>query len=387
VLFDENMNLVPGGSGAIQISSVNTSWQNLPVQKITIPQNGFLRAFSSNTSTADIRINNFQVTHMQGVLQEEYNYYPYGLIFDQSHALTGTIVPTNYLYNGKELQQNEFGDGGNGLELYDYGARMYDVQIGRWTAVDPLSDKYHDKSPYCYVTDNPINRIDPNGMEIKQIEGGVTITGEDAKNAVVAIQELFGGDDKKKTGDDKKDDSKKQNNSNGDPKESVNWYDPAGKGNLTISFGGAISEGLGGAFRLTRGLSTGSKFSPKFYPSGWGGGSRAMIKTYNLGKIGGALGQLSFGIGLVIDGIGVYNYYYNQNSSNVVHPAKAALNTGFGLFALSGYGTIPALLYFGVDAFYPGGWKGYGNDYDRLQKENAKIIPGFITAPYGALKQ
>jgi hypothetical protein len=199
-------------------------------------------------------------------------------------------------------------------------------------AEDPLSDKYHDKSTYCYVTNNPINRIDPNGMEIKQIEGGITITGEDAKNAVVAIKELFDGDDKKKASEDKKDEDKKKDNSNNEAKESVNWYEPAGKGNWALSFGGSIAESSEGAFRLTNGLANGSRFSPRIYSGGWGGGSRAMIKTYNISKFGGALGQLTFGLGLAFDGIGVFNYYFDPNSSNVVHPAKAALNTGFSAF-------------------------------------------------------
>jgi RHS repeat-associated protein len=92
---------------------------------------------------------------------EEYNYYPYGLVFGASSA-AATIKKTDYLYNGKELQHNEFGDG-NGLELEDYGARMYDPQIGRWGAVDPLSEKRNSLSPYNYCQDNPILRIDPNG--------------------------------------------------------------------------------------------------------------------------------------------------------------------------------------------------------------------------------
>ena len=60
----------------------------------------------------------------------------------------------HYKYNGKELQENS---------MYDYGARLYMPDIGRWNAVDPLAEKTHD--PYGYVWNNPMKFIDPTGME------------------------------------------------------------------------------------------------------------------------------------------------------------------------------------------------------------------------------
>jgi RHS repeat-associated protein len=161
VLYDEHMNLVKEASGAMQVKN-KEGWQTLETDKITIPENGFLRVFSNNMEAAPVSINNTTLSAIPGVLVEEYNYYPYGLVFGASSAAS-TVKKTDYLYNGKELQHNEFGDG-NGLELEDYGARLYDPQIGRWHGVDPMGEKLNSYTPYNYCTNNPINMIDPDGM-------------------------------------------------------------------------------------------------------------------------------------------------------------------------------------------------------------------------------
>ena len=53
----------------------------------------------------------------------------------------------------------------NGYDTYDYGARGYYPAMGRFTSVDPLCEKHYNISPYAYCVGNPVNLIDPDGMD------------------------------------------------------------------------------------------------------------------------------------------------------------------------------------------------------------------------------
>ena len=111
-------------------------------------------------------------TGLPKILKENH-YYPFGLKHPYNslefdfyyNSGTGAVYlsqPTNknkYQYNGKEFQSELC------LNLYDYGARMFDPAIGRWGVVDPLAEKYQSWSPYNYVYNNPLKFVDPTGME------------------------------------------------------------------------------------------------------------------------------------------------------------------------------------------------------------------------------
>jgi len=108
------------------------------------------------------------------------DYYPFGM----NHLKTGNsyFAPGSYKaykYNGKELQETG---------MYDYGARMYMSDLGRWGVVDPLAEKYLNISPYNYTANNPVLYIDPDGRAVIGSGDNITYTEDDAKSAYLQLK-------------------------------------------------------------------------------------------------------------------------------------------------------------------------------------------------------
>ena len=77
-------------------------------------------------------------------------------------SVAATSSPNRWHFSGKESQSFLYAN----IPLLDFGARMYNPTIARWTTSDPMSEKYYGISPYVYCLGNPISIIDPNGMDI-----------------------------------------------------------------------------------------------------------------------------------------------------------------------------------------------------------------------------
>ncbi len=177
LLDEEQFKMVSSGSGFTSLMQNHDGSCNPAVlleanggSGIDISKNGYLYIYLSNTNSQyPVYFDDLHVEHIHGKLVEETQYYPFGLVMAGISSKAANGTPQGLKYNGKEEQSHELS--GGGLEWTDYGARMYDNQIGRWHVVDPMAESNRRWSPYTYTNDNPIRFIDPDGMKLKSTVG------------------------------------------------------------------------------------------------------------------------------------------------------------------------------------------------------------------------
>jgi RHS repeat-associated protein len=88
-----------------------------------------------------------------------YDYYPYGLTWENPKLPTDPNAVHDHAYQDKEFQFAEFTNG-HGLALYDFHARMYDPATARWLVPDPAAQF---ANPYLAMGNNPVVGVDPDG--------------------------------------------------------------------------------------------------------------------------------------------------------------------------------------------------------------------------------
>ncbi len=144
-------------SGFRQISKEGEgSFETLTLEHVA-EEDGFMMMYVANETNEDLNVffDDLTVVHSEGPVIRKDDYYPFGLSYNTSTL--GGALTNKYLYNGKEFE-GEFG-----LNWNDYGARMYDAALGRFSTVDPKSEIYSNWSPYLYGANNPVRYEDTNG--------------------------------------------------------------------------------------------------------------------------------------------------------------------------------------------------------------------------------
>ena len=117
----------------------------------------------TNVSKVESRTSSLVLSRCGNVTEQvtqTLNYLPYGEDWVDIQNFAETQYPRLgiYSFNGKE---KDYESG-----YHYYGARYYwsEVLTG-WLSVDPMMDKYPSMSPYNYCAWNPVNVVDPNGMD------------------------------------------------------------------------------------------------------------------------------------------------------------------------------------------------------------------------------
>ncbi|MEM1408843.1 MAG: peptidoglycan DD-metalloendopeptidase family protein, partial [Bacteroidota bacterium] len=144
-----------------QVTSASSNSQAILAldQPYEAPESGYVVIYLSNESAqlTEVYFDDLKVTVNEHPVIQTDDYYPFGMQMAGGYQRV-TAKENRFLYNGKEKIEDL------GIDWYDYGARMYMSDIGRWSVIDPMNEIMPEWSPYNYTLNNPLRYIDPDGM-------------------------------------------------------------------------------------------------------------------------------------------------------------------------------------------------------------------------------
>jgi RHS repeat-associated protein len=172
IMFDRNFKPIPASVDPSQTNYVRVTeaakedgTTNLPegnshellTASVVVKEAGYMYTYLSNEESSNVEVyfDDFEVTQTKSPIIRSDDYYPFGNSFN-SYVRENTLEQ-QFRFNGKETQDEL------GINWLDYGARMYDPDLGRWNAVDPRADEYDMWSPYAFSANNPELIVDPDG--------------------------------------------------------------------------------------------------------------------------------------------------------------------------------------------------------------------------------
>src|SRR5204862_8258703 len=90
--------------------------------------------------------------------QYEYDAFGYPYFFSSTaQPLNSSTFGNRFLFTGREWLSD--------LKLYDYRNRLYQPELGRFMQPDPKEFAAGDYNLYRYCHNDPVNRIDPTGLD------------------------------------------------------------------------------------------------------------------------------------------------------------------------------------------------------------------------------
>ena len=182
LVFGPDSALISQQTQQLSTAALN-SYEPLRLRAV-VPQDGYVTAYVGNESDVDVFFDDVTIEHRPGLQVQENQYDPWGL----SLAGLDYTTPTLKLLNMKQFNsQDKIADLGLGLYLYRY--REYDPQLGRFSRVDPLAEKFPYLTPYQFASDSPIWLRELEGLEgirYTEVNGNEGVR----KNVVVLLEPL-----------------------------------------------------------------------------------------------------------------------------------------------------------------------------------------------------